>query len=54
MPEKLLESCFSSAMLASATNLLTFNVLIKKDDQQDVFLFTQLKLNMSEMRKSKN
>ena len=28
-------------------------VLIKKDDQQDVFLFTQLKLNMSETRKSK-
>ena len=38
-------------MLASATNLLNFNVLIKKDDQQDVFLFTQLKLNMSETRK---
>ena len=31
-----------------------FNVLIKKDDQQDVFLFTQLKLNMLETRKSKN
>ena len=54
MPEKLLESCISWAMLTSATNLLNFNVLIKKDDQQDVFLFTQLKLNMSERRKSKN
>ena len=54
MPEKLLESCFYGAMLTSATNLLNFIFLIKKDDQQDVFLFTQLKLNMSEMRKSKN
>ena len=35
----------------SATNLLNFSVLIKKDDGQDVFLLTQLKLNMSEMRK---
>ena len=34
-----------------SNNLLNFNVLIKKDDQQDVFLFTQLKLNMSETRK---
>ena len=54
MPEQLLESCISLAMLTSATNLLNFNVLIKKDDQQDVFLFTQLKLNMSETRKNKN
>ena len=38
-------------MLTSATNLLNFNVLTKKDDQQDVFLFTQLKLNMSETKK---
>ena len=39
----------------SATYLLNFSVLIKKDDhdQQHVF-FTQLELNMSETRKSKN
>ena len=54
MPEKLLESYFSLAMLASATNLLNFKKMIKKYDQQNVFLFTQLKLNMSETRKSKN
>ena len=54
MTEKLLESCIFLAMLTSATNLLNFNVLIKKDDQQDVFHFTQLKLNMSETRKGKN
>ena len=40
-------------MLSSATNLLNFNVLIKKGDQQHVFS-TQLKLNMSEMKESKN
>ena len=38
MPEKLLESGISSALLTSATNLLNFNVLMKKNDQQDVFL----------------
>ena len=37
-------------MLSSATNLLNFNVLIKKGHQQHVFS-TQLKLNMSEMEK---
>ena len=52
MPEKLLESCIPWAMLSSATNLLNFNVLIKKCGQQHVFS-TQLKLNMSEMKKSK-
>ena len=41
-------------MLSSATNLLNFNVLIKKGDQQHVFFSTQLKLNMSEMKESKN
>ena len=41
-------------MLSSATNLLNFNVLIKKGDQQHVFFSTHLKLNMSEMKKSKN
>ena len=40
-------------MLSSATNLLNFNVLIKKGDQQHVFSI-QLKLNMSEIKKSKN
>ena len=40
-------------MLSSATNLLNFNVLIKKGDQQHVFS-TQLKQNMSEMKESKN
>ena len=35
----------------SATNMLNFNVSIKKNDQQDDFLFTQLKLNMSETKK---
>ena len=40
-------------MLSLATNLLNFNVLIKKGDQQHVFS-TQLKLNMSEMKESKN
>ena len=38
------------AMLSLATNLLNFNVLIKKCGQQHVFP-TQLKLNMSEMKK---
>ena len=38
MPEKLVESCISWAMLMSATNLLKFSVLIKKDDQQHVFV----------------
>ena len=51
---KIIRILYFLAMLTSATNLLNFNVLIKKDDQQDVFLFTQLKLNMSETRKSKN
>ena len=51
MAEKVLESCISSAMLMSATNILNFNVSIKKDDQQDDFLCTQLKLNMSETKK---
>ena len=37
-------------MLSAATNLLNFNVLIKKGHQQHVFS-TQLKLNMSEMKK---
>ena len=45
---------FLSNADTSATNLLNFNVLMKKDDQQDIFLFTQLELNMSEVRKSKN
>ena len=41
--------------MSSETNLLNFNVLIKKGDQQHVFFSTQLKLNMSEMKKkSKN
>ena len=34
-----------------SNKLLNFNVLIKKDDQQDVYLFTQLKLNRSETKK---
>ena len=54
MPERLLESCIPWAMLTSATNLLNFNVVIKKDDQQDVFFHSIVKLNVSETRKSKN